>query len=102
MYGVITTVSAPVEMYDGIHAEMKRQSGASVDSCLVHVGRATPDGFEVLEVWESKEHYDRATAEIVLPLMQKLAGDQPLPPIEQTTEVFEVHGLVIPRGGILI
>ena len=102
MYGVIITVPAPVEVYDGVHAEMKRQSGASVDGCLVHVGRATPDGFEVLEVWESKEHYDRANADIVLPLMQKLAGDQPAPPVEQTIETFEVHGLVIPRGDILI
>jgi hypothetical protein len=102
MYGVIITVPAPVEMYDGMHAEMKRQSGASVDGCLVHIGRATRDGFEVVEVWESKEHYDRANADIVFPLMRELAGNQPMPPIEQATEVFEVHGLVIPRGGILI
>ena len=105
MYGVITTVPAPVEIYDGMHAEMLKmegRTGASVDGCLVHVGRATPDGFEVLEVWESKEHYDRANADIVFPLMQKLAGDQPAPRIEQATEVFEVHGLVIPRGGILV
>lgn len=102
MYGVIITVPAPVEMYDGMHAAMKEQSGHSVDGCLVHVGRATADGFEVMEVWESKEDYDRANAEIVFPLMQKLAGDQPAPPLEQATEVFEVHGLVIPRGGILI
>lgn len=102
MYGVIIKVQAPVEMYDGMHAEMKRQTGTSVDGCLVHVGRATPDGFEVLEVWESKEHYDRANADIVFPLMRKLAGDQPAPPIEQATEAFEVHGLVIPRGDILI
>lgn len=102
MYGVSTTVQAPVEMYDGMHAEMKRQSGHSVDGCLVHVGRATLDGFEVLEVWESKEHYDRANAEIVFPLMEQMVGDQSAPPIEQVTETFEVHGLVIPRGDILI
>lgn len=102
MYGVIITVPAPVEMYDRMHAEMKQQSGTSVDGCLVHVGRATPDGFEVLEVWESKERYDRANADIVFPLMQKLAGDRPAPPIEQAIETFEVHGLVIPRGDILI
>ena len=102
MYGVRITVPAPVEMYDGMHAEMKRQSVHSVDGCLVHVGLATPDGFEVLEVWESKEHYDRANAEIVFPLMEKLVGDQPMPPIQQSTEAFEVHGLVIPRAGILI
>ena len=34
--------------------------------------------------------------------MRKLAGDQPVSPIEQATETFEVHGLVIPRGDILI
>ena len=102
MYGVIIKVPAPVEMYDGMHAEMKRQTGTSIDGCLVHVGRATPDGFEVLEVWESKEHYDRANTDIVIPLMRKLAGDQPVSPIEQATETFEVHGLVIPRGDILI
>ena len=98
MYGVIIKVPAPVEMYDGMHAEMNRRAGTSVDGLLVHVGRATPDGFEVLEVWESKEHYDRANTDIVFPLMRELMGDQPAPPIEQATEAFEVHGLVIPRG----
>ena len=39
MYGVIITVPAPVEIYDGMHAEMKQQTGTSIDGCLVHVGR---------------------------------------------------------------
>ena len=70
MYGVITKVPAPVEMYDGMHAEMTKRAGTSLDGLLVHVGRATPDGFEVLEVWESKEDYDRANTDIVFPLMR--------------------------------
>ena len=102
MYGVITTVPAPVEMYDGLLAVMKRRSGSSVDGLLVHVGRATPDGFEVLEVWESKEDYNRANTEIIVPLMRELAGDRPAPSFEQATETFEVHGLVVPRGDILV
>ena len=69
---------------------------------LAHVGRATTDGFQIVEVWESKEHYDRANTDIVLPLMRELAGDQPLPSMEQATEAFDVHGLVIPSGNILI
>jgi hypothetical protein len=77
MYGVVTTVPAPVEMYDGMHAEMTKRAGRSIDGLLVHVGRATTDGFEVLEVWESKEHYDRANTDIVFPLMRELAGGQP-------------------------
>ena len=46
MYGVITTVPAPVEMYDGMHAEMTRRAGTSIDGLLVHVGLATTDGFQ--------------------------------------------------------
>jgi len=102
MYGVITTVPAPVEMYDAVHAELVKRVGTSLDGLVVHVGRATTDGFQVLEVWESKDHYDRANTDIVFPVMRKLAGDQPPPSIQQATQTFELHGLVIPRGNILI
>ena len=44
MYGVITTVPAPIEMYDGIHAEMIKRVGMSVNGLLVHIGRATTGG----------------------------------------------------------
>jgi hypothetical protein len=98
MYGVVTTVPAPVEMYDGMHAEMIKRAGTSIDGLLVHIGRATTDGFQTVEVWESKEHYDRANTDILIPLMRERAGDQPSLSIEQATEAFDVHGLVIPRA----
>ena len=102
MYGVIITVPAPIEMYDGIHAEMINRVGRSVNGLLVHIGRATTGGFQTLELWESKEHYDRANTDIVFPLMRELAGDQPLPSIEQATETFDIRGLVVPGSNILI
>jgi hypothetical protein len=102
MYGVVTTFPAPVEMYDGMHAAMLSRVGMSFDGLLVHIGRATPDGFQTVEVWESKEHYDRANTDIVFPLLRELAGDQPPPSIEQAAEAFDVHGLVIPRADIVI
>jgi hypothetical protein len=34
--------------------------------------------------------------------MQELAGDQPPPSTEPATETFQVRGLVIPNGNILI
>ena len=103
MYGVVTTVPAPVEMYDRMHAELIQRAGTSVDGygLLVHVGRATADGFERFEVWESKEHYDRARTAVVS-LMRDLAGDLPQPSTDESTEVFEVRGIVIPRGDIVI
>ena len=58
MYGVFTAFPAPVEMYDRMHAELIKRAGTSVDGfgLLVHVGRATADGFELFQVFESKEH----------------------------------------------
>ena len=103
MYGVVTTVPAPVEVYDRMHAELIKRAGTSLDGTglLVHVGRATADGFERFEVWESKDHYDRAT-EMTSSLVRDLAGDLPQPSTDESTEVFEVRGLVIPRGDIVI
>jgi hypothetical protein len=75
---------------------------AAFDGLLVHIGRATTDGFQALEVWESKEHCDRANTDIVFPLMRELAGDQPPPSTEPATETFDVRGLEIPSGNILI
>ena len=82
-------------------SEILRRVGA-FDGLLVHIGRARTDGFQVMEVWESKEHWDRANADIVFPLMRELAGDQPPPTTEPTTETFDVRGLEIPSGNILI
>jgi len=62
MYGVITTIPAPVETYDAVHAEWLKRVGATVDGLLVHIGRGTTDGFQTLEVCESKEHDDRAVS----------------------------------------
>jgi hypothetical protein len=103
MYGVVTAVPAPVEIYDRMHAELIKRAGTPVDGLglLVHVGRATDQGFERFEVWESKEHYDRAM-EMTVSLMRELAADLPQPSTEQSTEVFEVRGIVIPRGDIVI
>ena len=101
MYGVISTVPAPVEMYDTVHGEILRRFGA-FDGLLVHIGRATTDGFQVLEVWESKEHYDRANTDLVFPLMRELAGDQPPPSTKPATETFDVRGLEIRSGNIMI
>ena len=103
MYGVITTVPAPVAMYDGMHAEMTRRTGTSVDGLLVHVGRATPGrvrgagGVGVQGALRPRQRRDRLPPDAG-------TGGRPTwrPPIEQATEAFEVHGLVIPRGDILI
>ena len=100
-YGVVYTVPAPIEMYDAVHAEMLARVGTDIDGLLMHVGRAAEDGFEVVEVWESRDHYDRYNRELVEPLIAELAGAvAPSSPGTQQIEEFEVRGLVIPRGAV--
>ena len=101
-YGVVAGVPAPVEMYDAVHAEVAHRVGTSVDGLLVHLARptSTSRGFQVIEVWESKEHFNRCNRELIGPIVAQLSGGQAPPPGEQVTEEFEVRGLVIPRGGV--
>lgn len=105
-YGVVTTVSGPVAMYDAVHAEISRRVGASIDGLLTHVGWATSDGFRVLEVWESKEHLDRFTRDVVGPVIESFGappaggGEGEQGPSPQVAEVIDVRGLVLPGSGI--
>jgi hypothetical protein len=96
-YGVIVTVAAPVETYDALHTELLRQTGGNIEGLLVHVARVAQEGFQVIEVWESKELYDRGNREILWPLAGKIIGDQPAI-AEPVTDEFEVRGLVVPRS----
>ena len=97
MYGVVIEVPAPVELYDAAHAAVGQHAGAKIDGLLVHIGRPTSSGFQVIEVWESREHLDRYTREVVGPVMADLAQGQPAPALPPPVE-FDVRGLVIPAA----
>lgn len=101
MYGIVLDVPAPAEMYDGVHARVVAQVGSAVDGLLVHVGRATETGFQVFEVWESENHYQRFNADVVFPLMDG-AGVANSSLIDQAAHEFEVRGLIVPRGDVVL
>lgn len=100
MYGCVVDVQAPIAVYDAVHAELMRTAGDSVQGLLVHIGRPTHTGFQVIEVWESREQSDRYNAELVGPLVTRLAGGRVPSPDEQVVQEFDVHGLVLPEGGV--
>ena len=101
-YAHVVDVPAPVEMYDALHAEILRRSGTTVDGLLVHVGRATATGFQVLEVWQSRAHFDSYNDQVVLPAVAHLAAGQPGPAPQQAIEEFQVRGLVLDGGKVVI
>jgi hypothetical protein len=100
-YGITTHVHAPIEMYDAVHSAILARAGTDVDGLVLHIGRTTEDGFEAIEVWESRDDYDRYNRELVEPLIAELAGAEgSSPPGTQQIEEFEVRGLVIPSGRV--
>jgi hypothetical protein len=100
-YGYVMDVPAPIDFYDALHAEIGRRTTGGVDGMLLHVGRETRGGFQVIEVWESKELYDRFTAEILGPALAHLTGGQS-PPVEPAMEEFEPRGLIVPAAHVVV
>jgi len=98
-HGIVMKVPAPTEFYDALHTEVGRRSTGRADGLLLHVGRATGDGFEVLEIWESKDTCDRFFAEVVRPAMDAVSGAHARRGEPVTTE-FEPRGLIIPSAAI--
>jgi hypothetical protein len=101
-YAHVVDVAAPVETYDALHAEIVRQSGGIVDGLLAHVGHPSASGFRVIEVWESRTHFERYNDEIVLPTIRRMVAGRPGPAPEQTIEQLDVHGLVLNGGTVVV
>jgi hypothetical protein len=100
-WGVVVDVPAPIAVYDAVHAELLRRTGGAVEGLLVHLARPTDGGFQVVEVWESREAYAYYEAEVVGPVMAELAGGSP-PAGDPVATEFDVRGLVLPRGGVAV
>ena len=101
-YGFVMDVPAPIEFYDALHAEIARlTAGGAVEGMLVHVGRATRDGFQVTEIWTSKEQCDRFNQEVVGPALARLSGGQP-PPEQPAMQEFEPRGLIVPAAHVVV
>ena len=99
-WGVTVDVPAPVDLYDALHAALLERTGSAVAGPLVHVARATGDGFQVIEVWDSRADYDRYVDELLMPVLTELSGGSASRHGGQTETPFEVRGLVVPSGGI--
>ncbi|MCW2521785.1 MAG: hypothetical protein JWO63_120 [Frankiales bacterium] len=76
-YGVIVRVPAPIQAYEASHAEvMKATGGESGVGLIFHVARATEQGFEMIEVWDSKEQCEKFNQEVVGPAVARTGVDQ--------------------------
>jgi hypothetical protein len=97
-YGIISTVPAPMDMYRAVSAQVAEQMGETTQTgLLVHIARETADGFQVIEVWESKQQCDAFQDDVLAPIIDRVSGGQ-APAREQVTEEFEVENFFLGAG----
>ena len=99
-WAVTMDVPEPVELYDAVHRALLERTGGVVDGLLVHLARQTGEGFQVVEVWESREDFERYSAEVVGPLATEVLQGRSRRPTVATP--FDVRGLVLPRVGVAV
>jgi hypothetical protein len=97
-YGVITRIPAPIEAYDALRVEMEKVLGSlEPDGLVLHVARAADGGFELVEVWDSKQHSDTFNNDAVRPALVRLgvgmSADGPVPEILE----FDPSRIIIPH-----
>ena len=96
-YALVFDLRAPHELYDALHAEFLKRP---TDGMVLHVARPTPDGVQVVEVWESEEAYGAWAAAHAGPAMAALAAaGWTLPQVEPAP--FDPAGLVVPAADIV-
>ena len=92
-YNVIFDVPAPIEMYDATHAAVREAVGNTDVGLVLHIARATDAGFEIVEVWRSKEAFDDFNREFWPKAAAKIPGAEGMeaPP----GRAFEARGLIV-------
>ena len=97
-HGIIATVPAPIDMYRAVTAQVSETMGDSAPAgILVHIARATADGFQVIEVWESKQQCDAFQDDVLAPIIDRVSGGQ-APARDEVTEEFEVENFFLGPG----
>jgi hypothetical protein len=78
------------EHYDRLAGEVT-PDGKLPAGCLTHVSAPLPSGgWQVVDVWESREAMDRFTTEKIMPAAQRLGIPQPA----TAPQVTDIHKLI--------
>ena len=90
MYGYTLHFPAPIDAYLAMHKavlEVLDEEGEAAEGLLLHFAYPTERGFDLTEVWESKEHLDTFNRDVFPKAMSRagLPADSPQPPPEEFT-----------------
>ena len=83
------------DQYDALNREMDMTQQTLPDGLISHVAGESDGSFVVFDVWESREAFERFVQERLMPVMQRLMGDQAQQLRPRFVEIHnEFHGRV--------
>jgi heme-degrading monooxygenase HmoA len=66
------------KLYDPLNRELGVGKDKLPEGLIHHFATRTKDGFNIFEVWDSREAFDRFANDRLLPALKKLVGEQAL------------------------
>ncbi len=79
------------EQYDASIAAVHPSDGSLPEGQVFHAAGASPGGWTIVALHESKESWESFRDTILLPRMQQgIAGGFPTPPVETVIDVYKV------------
>ena len=86
---IVVEFNAPgmtASQYDSVLSELESKGVGSPDGRVYHVAAPSPDGWFVVDVWESQEQFDRF-GDVLVPTLQE-AG------VTATPAIRQVHNII--------
>jgi hypothetical protein len=63
---------------------------------VMHAAGFTGNGFRIIEIWDSREQWERFYEDHVLPMVREVAGSDERASAPELT-VYELHNLIVPQ-----
>ena len=88
-WGFIMEFPVPAEEYD----RLDREVGPNPEGLIVHIAAKSGDGMKIIDVWESKEAFERFERDVMMPAAEQAGTAPPEGSGGPPREEFEVHNL---------
>ena len=88
-WGFIMEFPVPAEEYD----RLDRKVGPNPEGLIVHIAAKSGDGMKIIDVWESKEAFERFERDVIVPAAGQAGTAPPEGSGGPPREEFEVHNL---------
>ena len=82
---------ATIDQYDQVIDKMGLTGGSTPPGAISHWVTKTDDGFRVVDVWETKDGFDRFAADQIRPYTREAGIDE-----EPEIRVYDVHNHLTP------